>query len=100
MTYKVVILDEALIDIKEANHLYKNLKSESLQSKFEIDLIQKIEYLEEFPLTLAIKYSKIRVLNLKGFPFQLHFYVEDNYVYIVGFLHGKSNPKSWRKRLK
>ena len=99
MKYKLLISDEAYWDIADAVDYYRHLLSENLENKFRAQLKVGFDYITENPEHFAIKYKGIRIYNLKTFPYQIHYLLEKENIFVFGVFHGKSNPNSWVKRL-
>lgn len=99
MSYKLLLSDEAYYDILDAIEFYRILASPKIENKFREQLKFGIDYISKNPLNLSVKYRNIRIYNLKNFPFQIHFLVMEDSIYVIGIFHGKSNPKSWIDRM-
>jgi plasmid stabilization system protein ParE len=99
MSYQLLVSDEAYFDIEEALLYYTHLPSEKLEDRFLQQLNAGFDYIADFPLHLSVKYKEMRVYNLKGFPYQVHFMFVGSQVLVFGVFHEKSNPKSWEERL-
>ncbi|HLS31515.1 MAG TPA: hypothetical protein VK021_11715 [Flavobacteriaceae bacterium] len=99
MKYNLQISEEAFFDIEEAVNNYRRIPVENLANKFKIRLAEGMKYITNYPLNLAVKYKGIRIFNLKGFPYQIHYLVIKLQVLVLGVFHEKSNPTSWENRL-
>ncbi len=95
MSYKLLLSDEAYYDILDAIEFYRILASPKIENKFR----EQLDYISKNPLNLSVKYRNIRIYNLKNFPFQIHFLVIEDFIFVIGIFHGKSNPKSWIDRM-
>lgn len=94
-----MVSDEAYLDMVDAINYYKGLSTWNLDYRFKEQLNEGMDYIIRYPHHFAIKYKGIRIYNLKGFPYQIHYLLEGNVVMIFGVFHGSSDPKSWENRL-
>ncbi len=99
MKYKLLVSDEAYWDIADAVDYYRHILADNLENRFREELKQGLNYITENPEHLAVKYKEIRIYNLKKFPYQIHFLLNQNSILVFGVFRGKSNPKSWEERL-
>ncbi len=88
MSYHIELTDEAKLNIAEASEYYLEI-SQSLQNKFQADLIKTIDMLKENPQHHQIRYRGIRIAHLKKFPFSIHFLIQKNIIYVLKILHQK-----------
>ena len=100
MKYTLLFSDEAFYDLSDACDFYKNVVSEKTENNFKEEIRLGINYLQENPLNLAVKYKNVRIYNLKHFPFQIHFLIKEDTILVIGIFHGRSNPISWTDRIK
>jgi len=99
MNYQLLISEEAFWDIEDAVKYYSEIPAENLDNRFLKQLKDGLNKITKKPLHYALKYKQIRIYNLKNFPYQIHFSVEENRILVLGVFHGKSDPKSWEERL-
>lgn len=100
MKYKLLVSEEAYWDISDAIDYYKHVLSENLEYSFREELKRGFDYITENPEHLAIKYNEIRIYNLKKYPYQIHYLLNQKSVLVFGVFHGKTNPKNWIERIK
>lgn len=98
--YKVKITPEALIDIQEITDWYNEQKS-GLGARFQINTIKQINSLSKSPHTFSIRYSKIRCMIIKKFPYMVHFYInaETQSVEVLAIISTDRNPKIWKTKI-
>ena len=99
MNYKLLISEESVFEIEDAILYYKKFESEKLLNRLNSQINIGLDYISTNPLNLAVKYKGIRIYNLKNFPYQLHYLVDENLVNVIGFFHANSNPKNWNNRI-
>ena len=98
--YKVIILPFAKNDIKESA-LWYNQQSKGLGKKFTSEIKKQIQIAILNPYTFSIKYSNVRAIILKKFPYMIHFTIdESNYrILISAVLHTSRNSDIWVERI-
>ena len=79
---------EARFDILEAINFYNNI-SENLMSRFNFEVKNSLEKVQENPLIYQQKYKSVRIAFLNIFPFGIHFIVENKNIVVLRFLHTK-----------
>lgn len=87
-------------DIQEAVDFYKKASgSHKLGKKLVSKTKEKALSLSSNALHYEIKYSNIRCARVKGFPYRLHFEVneKENSVYITGLFSTLESPKTWKR---
>jgi len=98
--YSLLLSDDSYRDIQEAYDYYTQIPYENLENRFLLNVEEGLNYIQVHPKKIAVKYREIRIYNLTQFPYQIHFKIEKNILLVFGVFHGKSNPKSWVKRIK
>ena len=73
--FELNIQNRAEIEINEISDYYESLV-EGLGTKFYIEVSNYIETLKSFPF-FEKRYSAIRILPLKKFPYSIHFSVDE-----------------------
>ena len=87
-------------DLQKAVNFYKRASgSHKLGRKIIAKTKEKILTLETNALHYEIKYSNIRCVKIKGFPYRIHFEVneKDNTVYINGLFSTAESPNTWKR---
>ena len=99
MRYKVNIDEDALTDIQQINAWYNN-EVQGLGNRFVQQTKSQINSLWKLPLIYTIRYSNVRCMLIKHFPFMVHFTVdtEKKIVVIFAIIHTSRNPKIWEER--
>ncbi len=97
--YKIQIDIDALEDIQNATDWY-NLVSKGLGTRFQKQVKTQINTLSKHPLAYGIRYSTVRGMLIKKFPFLVHFTVDEtkNVVKIFAVFHTSRNPEIWKTR--
>ncbi|GHT64794.1 hypothetical protein AGMMS50239_23160 [Bacteroidia bacterium] len=88
--YKAFYLNEVREDIKNAKQWYRE-QQEDLEEKFILSLKVTISNILKMPSAYAIRYKKVRIAHTKIFPYNIHFYIDDekNQIIITGIIHNK-----------
>ncbi len=47
-----------------------------------------------------LRYRDLRLLNVKGFPYQLIYRLDRNEIAIISFFHGNRDPEVWKTKFK
>lgn len=98
-TYKILIDIDALEDIQNATDWY-NTASKGLGTRFQKQVKTQINTLSKNPLAYGIRYSLVRGMLIKKFPFLVHFTVDQKkrIVKIFAVLHTSRNPEIWKTK--
>jgi hypothetical protein len=97
--YQIHIDKDAFADIKYAAAWY-NEQQVGLGAKFIKQTKTQITSLKTNPLKCSVRYSNIRCLLVKKFPFLIHYSVDElnNIVEIFAVIHTSRNPKIWEQK--
>ncbi len=97
--YHPVLLPLAKQDIKDAAHWY-NSKQKGLGKRFTTSVREKVKYICQNPKAIAIRYQKTRCVLLDGFPFMIHYTVEEEKkkVIVSAVFHTSQNSDNWINR--
>ena len=94
MNFSLVIEPRALLEIQQAIDYYDE-QQEGLGERFLNAIEFQFNVLTDKP-KFQIRYSNIRCLRVKKYPYLIHFSIEDKTVYIHAVLHTSLNPgKHW-----
>lgn len=99
--YKIKIDEDALNDLREIVIWYNN-QLQNLGLRFHKQAKSQINSLKSQPYIYAIRYSNIRCMLIKKFPFMVHYTVNENLklVEIYSIFHTSRNPEIWNSRSK
>lgn len=99
MNYKVNLLPEALLDIKEIIDWYNHAKR-GLGKKFYQSLKSKLKTISANPLHFQLSFKESRSASIHKFPYQIHFKVEElaRVVIIFAITHTSRNPRIWKEK--
>lgn len=100
MNYKVTLLPDAYLDIKEIIEWY-NRKQRGLGKKFYESLKSKLKTISTEPLHFQLSFKESRSALLDKFPYQIHFKVEElaRVVVVFAIIHTSRNPRIWREKI-
>ena len=82
MTFRFIFRPFVKIDLKEAVKYYKAI-SPSLSKDFLFRVREAKKFISLNPYGDDIVYKNIRLHNLKQFPYQIHYYIDENNKQIV-----------------
>ncbi len=99
MKYKILIDEEALLDIQAATDWY-NEQLKGLGSRFQKQAKLQINSLKTDAEIYTNRYADVHCMLIKKFPFMVHYTIDNiNYiVQIIAVLHTSRNPKIWEER--
>jgi plasmid stabilization system protein ParE len=95
------LLNSPLIknDIRKATAYYKNISPE-LARQFLFRVREAKAYIARSPLGFQIKYSSVRTLMLKQFPYHIHYIIDDNrkLIIVIAVIHSYQEPTDYSPR--
>jgi plasmid stabilization system protein ParE len=99
MNYKIKIEPQALADIREIADWYDD-KQIGLGKRFKETVVKQIDYLKKNPSICPIRYSQIRCVLVKKFPYMAHFYInqETKTIEVLAVISTDRNPKIWLEK--
>ena len=97
--YNIQIDKDALQDIQEATDWY-NKAGKGLGTRFQKQVKAQINTLSKSPLVYGIRYSTVRCMLIKKFPFLVHFTADEKtlLIKVFGVFHTSRNPEIWKTR--
>lgn len=95
MSYEIFLEEHAIADIHQAIDFYDSQQI-GLGKKFEAEVDKHISYLHKNPF-FQIRYSNVRCLPLRKFPFLIHYTVDEKnkMVSVISILNTSQDPKKW-----
>lgn len=92
MNYKVVIVDEAKFDFREALKHYKNINPK-LSRRFNHSFKESLKIIKEKPELFQIRFKDVRIKVFKTFPYLIHYTIYEDLIVIKAILHSSRNSK-------
>ena len=89
---------EAIAELREAIRYYEH-QSPGLGRRFFDEVNFYIALIIEYPTRFALRNSGIYRANLKVFPFNVNFLIEDETIAIVAIANNKRRPYYWEDRI-
>ncbi|GHT19638.1 hypothetical protein AGMMS4957_04340 [Bacteroidia bacterium] len=88
--YTALYFDEVKNDIQSTKAWYKEQQS-GLDEKFELSLKAAIANILKMPSAYAVRYKNVRIAHTKIFPYNVHFYIDDEkeQIVVIGIVHNK-----------
>lgn len=98
MSYKIKLLREARLDIKEIIEWYDEEKP-GLGKRFYESLKSKLNYIRKHPLHCQVSYRDVRNILVDKYPYQVHYRIEqlDQSIIVFAVTHTSRNPRFWKK---
>jgi plasmid stabilization system protein ParE len=99
MNYSFVNRPAVKADLQNAVDYYNDISPE-LAKQFIIRIREAKKHIARTPLGFQIKYNYVRTLQLKQFPYHIHYLVDDNqkHIIILAIIHAYRNPNDYSKR--
>ena len=88
--YTALYFDEVKNDIKIAKTWYEEQQS-GLGERFELSVKAVIANILKMPSAYAVRYKSVRIAHTKIFPYNVHFYIDDEkeQIVVIGIVHNK-----------
>lgn len=93
----VLLTSEAEADVEEAFRWYE-AQRRGLGAAFRHALDVAFLAVASRPATYAVVYRNTRRFLLPKFPYALYYRVVDGTIVVVGCIHAKRHPRTWRSR--
>lgn len=90
MSYKIVIVDEAKLDFREAFKYYKDINPK-LSKKFSKSFKESLKIVKENPELFQVRFDDVRIKILKTFPYLIHFTIYEDLIVIKAIYHSSRN---------
>lgn len=99
MSYQIVNRPVVKADITEAVSYYKRI-SPKLAKQFLFRIREAKVHIQRSPLSFQVKYSNVRTVLLKQFPYHIHYLInnEKKQVIIIAIIHAYRNPTDYSLR--
>ena len=90
--YKEFYLKIVEDDIAEAKRWYAEQQA-GLDARFAADVKETVKKILDMPSAYAVRYRNVRIARTKVFPYNVHFYVDEekSQIVIIGIIHNKRN---------
>jgi hypothetical protein len=100
MSYEVLFLDDAEIDVDEAFIWYES-KQIDLGLEFINEVDKAVLHISEHPKSYQKIYLNIRRFILGRFPYGIYYLIDDKYnlIKVIGVISFKRNPEIPKRRI-
>jgi hypothetical protein len=95
---QIVAHQEALAEMRESIRFYES-KSFGLGRRFFDEVGEFVRLIQTNPARFAERIPGVRRVNLKRFPYHIHFMEKDDTLWIVSISHDRRKPFYWKDRL-
>lgn len=92
MSYRIVIVDEAKLDFREALNYYKDINPK-LARRFNQSFKESLKIVKGNPELFQIRFDDVRIKILKTFPYLIHFTIYRDLIVIKAIYHSSRNSK-------
>ena len=75
--YGAQYFDEVFTDVQDAKKWYKE-QQEGLEERFALAIEEAIVKILKMPSAYAVRYKNIRIAHPKVFPYNIHFYIDED----------------------
>ncbi len=93
----MIIRPEAEADLADAQAWYESQKV-GLGDKFLKRVDEVLDSVERMPELYRIIYQGVRRAQTRQFPFTGYYRVETDQVVVIGVLHSRRDPRTWKSR--
>ena len=100
MAYTLQLFDDVIQDVAIAKEWYKEQK-QGLEEDFANAIENTLALVLKNPKAYTVRYKKIRIVHPKKFPYNIHFFIDDQEmsVIITAIIHSSRHPKIAKKRI-
>lgn len=99
MEYHLSVRKEAETDIAEAFDYYESCRK-NLGHDFLLCIEESLSKIQRNPFFYKEIHRQVRRIFISRFPYGIYFVVIENTILVIGVIHARKNPKSWKKRTK
>ncbi len=90
--YQLKIEAQVYAEFENSFLYYKNITTR-LADRFREAFLEKLDDIEENPLLFQVRYKNIRMAHFKTFPYSIHYFVEEDIVYVLRVLNQRQFVK-------
>lgn len=98
MEYELVIRPEAKVDLLDTFQWYQD-QAPDLGYDFKSCVDEVISKILENPRIYKQVFLDIRRAVIKSFPFGVFYMIEDQKIIVLGVLHARRDPLTWKNRI-
>ena len=95
MDYKLKILPQAKLDLKEITIWYDEEVQKGLGKKFLSSVKTEMALVKKEPFIFQTKYDNNKTVLVKNFPYLIHFEIIENKIIVKAVLHTSRNTKNY-----
>lgn len=97
MEYHLQVRKEAETDIIEAFDYYESCR-QNLGHDFLLCIEESFSKIQRNPLFHKEIHRQVRRTFISRFPYGIYFIIIENTILVIGVIHARKNPESWKKR--
>jgi len=91
--YKIFVLDLAKEDFEAGKKYYKQIPVKGLSNRFKSAVKSKLIKISKQPTAYAVRYKNVRIAYTEKFPYAIHFFIENNTIFITAIIFDKRDPQ-------
>lgn len=97
MTLQVELGQEAEIELEDAHRWYE-ARRPGLGREFRASVKDVLDSISQFPRMYPIAHMQIRKAQVRHFPYNIYYILDDGVIVIVSIAHQRRNPRFWQSR--
>lgn len=94
--YKVIFSPESILDIKDAQRYYGDIRK-SLSDRFTEELDKVLISIKQNGQFAAVRYADIRCARIRKFPYLVHYKINDNNRVIILAVYSTYKKPLWEE---
>lgn len=94
MSFKLVVTQRVYVQLTSALDWYANY-APGHEKKLLRDFDKALLFIEKNPLKCQVRYEDIRICFLSTYKFGIHYFLDKETIYILGFFHQHQTDESW-----
>lgn len=95
MSYSLILTRRVNLQIVQAVEWYRE-HAPGHESKLLKAIDSTLKYIQKNPLKYQVRYDDVRIKFLKTYKFGIHYYIDLDNIYILGFFHQNQNDEKWK----
>lgn len=91
--YKVFVLDLAKEDFEAGKKYYQQIPVKGLSNRFRNAVKSKLIKISKHPAAYSVRYKNVRIAYTEKFPYAIHFFLENDAIFITAIIFDKRDPQ-------
>jgi plasmid stabilization system protein ParE len=98
MSYHLSLSELVEADLEQAFGWYESRQA-GLGVRFIEAIEAKLDQIVANPYLFAVRYKEVRWGSVKGFPYVIHYRIEQELVQVTAIVSTEQDPEQWKERL-